>query len=292
MEMNQVRYFLAVCRHRNFTHAAQASNVSQPALTTAIKKLEDELGGPLFLRDRSGCRLTSLGDLVQPRLERLAAEAAEAKAQAARHVQLDRVPIVVGLGETIGHARVVDAVGRFRLQVPLADVELIVDRADALMGGLQEGRIDVAVTSDAEATDLYRADDLYDEGYRVVMAADHSLTADTSVTLAQLANADLLDRPNCEMRNALYAAVTERGHDLYAAYRSNRADWLLTLARTGAGVVVLPETAVPNEPGLASRPIADVPLTRTVRALRYRHQPSRAEVEQLVRGMRGPRSSR
>ena len=45
MEMNQIRYFLAVCQHRNFTHAASASNVSQPSLTTAIKKLEHELGG-------------------------------------------------------------------------------------------------------------------------------------------------------------------------------------------------------------------------------------------------------
>lgn len=292
MEMNQVRYFLAVCRHRNFTHAAQASNVSQPALTTAIKKLEEELGGVLFLRDRSGCRLTSLGDLVRPRLERLVAEAAEAKAQAARHLHLDRVPIVIGLGETIGQSRVVDAVGRFRRQVQKADVELIIDRADALVSGLQDGRIDVAITSGGEVPDLYRADDLYDEGYRVVMAGDHSLAADASITLAQLADADLLDRPNCEMRNALHAAVAERDQDLYAAYRSNRVDWLLSLARKGAGVVVLPETAIPDEPGLISRPIVDAPLTRTVRALRYRHQPSRPEVEGLVRDMRASRKAR
>ena len=71
MEMNQIRYFLAVCENRNFTHAARASNVSQPSLTTAIKKLEDELGGPLFLRDRAGCRLTPLGKLVRPRLEKI-----------------------------------------------------------------------------------------------------------------------------------------------------------------------------------------------------------------------------
>ena len=49
MEMNQIRYFLAVCEHRNFTHAARASHVSQPSLTAAIKKLEEEMGGALFL---------------------------------------------------------------------------------------------------------------------------------------------------------------------------------------------------------------------------------------------------
>lgn len=69
MEMNQIRYFLAVCEHRNFTYAAAAPNVSQPSVTTAIKKLEHELGGPMFLRDRAGYRLTPLGLIVQPRLQ-------------------------------------------------------------------------------------------------------------------------------------------------------------------------------------------------------------------------------
>ena len=82
MEMNQIRYFLAVCEHRNFTHAASASNVSQPSLTVAIKKLEDELGGNLFIRDRAGCRMTALGKLLHPRLEKVHMETREAKAEA------------------------------------------------------------------------------------------------------------------------------------------------------------------------------------------------------------------
>ena len=61
MEMHQIRYFLAVCDHGSFTRAAQFSYISQPSLTQSIKKLEDELGGELFTRDRSGCLLTSLG---------------------------------------------------------------------------------------------------------------------------------------------------------------------------------------------------------------------------------------
>nr|WP_229997762.1 LysR family transcriptional regulator [Pseudosulfitobacter pseudonitzschiae] len=93
MEMNQIRYFLAVCEHRNFTHAASASNVSQPSLTTAIKKLEDEeLGGELFVRDRAGCRLTALGKLMQPRLRKAHDETRQAKAEAVRHMRLERVP--------------------------------------------------------------------------------------------------------------------------------------------------------------------------------------------------------
>lgn len=141
MEMNQVRYFLAVCEHRNFTHAASASNVSQPSLTAAIKKLEAEMGGALFIRDRAGCRLTPLGKLLHPRLQTIRLEAVEAKAEAVRHVRLDRVPISIGLGETIGSNRISEAVERFRKRLPEAEIELIVGSADTLLAGRRTIRL-------------------------------------------------------------------------------------------------------------------------------------------------------
>ena len=71
MEIHQVRYFLAVRDALNFTKAAGQCNVSQPALTRAIQKLEEELGGPLFHRDRSPTSLTELGRQVTPLLEQV-----------------------------------------------------------------------------------------------------------------------------------------------------------------------------------------------------------------------------
>lgn len=285
MEMNQIRYFLAVCEHRNFTHAARASNVSQPSLTTAIRKLEEELGGPLFLRDRAGCRLTPLGTLVRPRLAKVHDETREAKAEAIRHTRLDRIPIGVGIGETIGHARIATLLSRYRERLPRADIELIVDDRPALLAGLRDGRFDFAITSGEANADLYRVDALYREDYRVVIAADHPLNQMDTIPLACLADTDLLDRPNCEMRDVLHGTCADQGHALYAAYRSNRVDWLLQLARRGAGAVVLPATAIPEDPGLVSRPIEDAEINRQVVAVRYRHQPSRPEADELVRDL-------
>lgn len=285
MEMNQIRYFLAVCEHRNFTHAARASNVSQPSLTTAIKKLEDELGGPLFLRDRAGCRLTPLGTLVRPRLAKVHDETREAKAEAIRHTRLDRIPIGIGIGETIGHARITALLSRYRERLPRADIELIVDERSALLAGLRDGRFDFAVTSGEVNADLYRVDPLYREDYRVVMAADHPLSKTETIALAHLADTELLDRPNCEMRDVLHATCAKQGHALYAAYRSNRVDWLLQLARRGAGAVILPATAIPEDAGLVSRPIEDVAISRQIVAVRFRHQPSRPQADDLVRDL-------
>ncbi|WP_299810256.1 LysR family transcriptional regulator [uncultured Roseibium sp.] len=282
MEMNQVRYFLAVCEHRNFTHAASASNVSQPSLTAAIKKLEDEMGGPLFIRDRAGCRLTPLGKLLRPRLERVQQETREAKAEAVRHARLERVPISIGVGETIGHNRISAAVERFRTRLPQAEIELIVAATDDLLTGLREGDYDIVVTARQVSPELYRIDPLYREEYRVVIAKDHPLCQLQAVTLETLANTNMLDRPNCEMRDTLHATCSDLGHVLYAAYRSNRVDWLLELARQGSGAVILPATAIPADPALESRPVEGIEIAREVVALRFRHQASRPEANQLV----------
>lgn len=61
MEMHQVRYFLAAAHALSFTRAAEACHVSQPALTAAMKKLEGELGGPLFFRESNRLKLTEFG---------------------------------------------------------------------------------------------------------------------------------------------------------------------------------------------------------------------------------------
>lgn len=283
MKMNQIRYFLAVCEHRNFTHAASASNVSQPSLTSAIKKLEEELGDALFIRDRAGCRLTPLGRLMRPRLERVQAEARDAKAEALRHTRLERVPISIGIGETIGHAKVTQAVERFRHRVPQAEIELIVGAKDALLAGLREGEFDLVISSAEVTEQLYRIDPLYQESYLVVVSKDHPLAKLQTISLADLADTTLLDRPNCEMREALHGACADHGHGLYAAYRSNRVDWLIELARQGSGAVILPETSILDHENLVSRPIADMEIARTVKALRFRHQASRAETSDLVR---------
>jgi DNA-binding transcriptional LysR family regulator len=74
MEMHQIRYFLALCKERNFTRAAKVCGVSQPSLTNGIRALEDELRGELFTRQPC-IAVTRLGSTVRPRLARIAHDA-------------------------------------------------------------------------------------------------------------------------------------------------------------------------------------------------------------------------
>src|SRR5712691_8301954 len=88
MEMHQVRYFLAVADTLNFTRAAEQCHVSQPALTRAIQQLEEELGGLLLRRERKLTHLTDFGQLIEPHLRQLAADAEAAKTTAKRFLKL------------------------------------------------------------------------------------------------------------------------------------------------------------------------------------------------------------
>ncbi len=78
MQMHQIRYFLALCEERNFTHAAKRSGVSQPSMTNAISALEQELGGTLFQR-RPLVALTALGHAMHPYLKSIAQNANHAR---------------------------------------------------------------------------------------------------------------------------------------------------------------------------------------------------------------------
>ena len=118
MEMHQVRYFLAVCETLNFTRAAQACDVSQPALTRAVHKPERELGGLLLRRESSLTHLTDFGRLVRPHLERMMAEAEAAKSTALRFLQMDNAQINLGVMCSVGPIRFMSFLADFRAGRP------------------------------------------------------------------------------------------------------------------------------------------------------------------------------
>src|SRR5205807_8649911 len=101
VELHQVRYFVTLCKTLNFTRAAEVCNVTQPALTRAIQRLEDELGGSLFQRERSLTQLTELGRLMRPLLEQAIAAAEAAKENATRFRRSELATLRIGLPPTI-----------------------------------------------------------------------------------------------------------------------------------------------------------------------------------------------
>jgi LysR family hydrogen peroxide-inducible transcriptional activator len=101
MELYQIRYFLAVAETLNFTRASERSYVSQPALTKAIQRLEETLGGRLFDRGKSAVQLTDFGRALLPNLQQVYDSALQARDEARRLAHPKREQVRVGVMCTI-----------------------------------------------------------------------------------------------------------------------------------------------------------------------------------------------
>ena len=142
MEMHQARYFLAVCEALNFTRAAHHCNVAQPSLTRAIKKLEEELGGPLFRRERTRTHLTDLGRLMKPHFEQLLAASESARAEAENYGSLETAPLRLGVMCTIGPGNLVPFLDRLRRNIPSIELSLRDATGRELVESMMNGELD------------------------------------------------------------------------------------------------------------------------------------------------------
>lgn len=267
MEMHQVRYFLAVCETLNFTRAAELCHVSQPSLTHAIKKLEEEVGGSLFHRERNAVRLTALGDTLRPRLDQIQTEAQAALADAHRFLQLDRVPLKLGVLLTVGPARISGFLSHFQRRYPGVEVEVHDGRQVDLMPRLRQNDLDVAVINLLDPLDeSFTVQTLYRERYLVGFAPGHRFQRLKRVRLADVSGERYVDRLSCEMREMLMAVCDERAVELYATHRSEREDWVQGMVMAGLGFAILPEYSVVAQ-GIQCRPLAEPEVSRDVAAV-------------------------
>lgn len=282
--MNQIRYFLAVCDHGSFTRAAQFSYISQPSLTQSIKKLEDELGGALFTRDRSGCLLTPLGHLVEPNFRKIHKETITTKADAIRFTKLNTIPLRIGLMTTIGAQRLCQIFAHFKHEFPNIEFELITDCETVLLQHLESELLDLVISSPVQLLGSpYQSTLLYTEKYVVAFNSTHRFNHLSIIELKEIQLEPYLDRLNCELRDTLRAICQDQEVNLYAAYRSNSEDWIINMVRSGMGVALMPEYSLPaNADDVRCRYLSNPEINRQVYAVYYPQNQNNAEVKSLL----------
>lgn len=264
MEMYQVRYFLEAARTLNFSRAAENCAVSQPALTTAIKKLEGELGAHLFHREGRKILLTDFGKTIMPHLSHIAAEAKATQALAASFRLLDQVPIRLGILATIGPVRLSRFLGEFQSSFPGIDVEVHEGNQPNLLDRLNEAELDLVIINPHEGvSEDYRLNRLYEERYVVIFPPEHRFEKFNVVKLADLAGEPYVDRLACELREIVMQTCEARGVGLYARFRSEREDWVQAMVLANIGFAFMPEYSV-TLPGLISRPLVEPEISRTI----------------------------
>ena len=264
MEMHQIRYFLAVCDCLNFTHAAGKCNVTQPALTRAVQKLEEELGALLFRRERKYTHMTDLGHLVRPQLEAILAQSEQAKTTAKSFLQLKDAPLKLGVMCTIGPMRFIGFLSTFSHDQPGIEVSLMESVPDRLAQSLMEGEIDIAIMTDpGDSNERLNLRRIYEERFMIACAPGHRFEQLTAVPMVDIAGEAYLTRANCEYIGYLGDVMRERMIEVRDVYRSEREDWIQSMVMAGMGICFIPEYT-PVIPGVVTRPVVEPEVTRAI----------------------------
>jgi DNA-binding transcriptional LysR family regulator len=233
MELTQIRYFLSLAETLNFTRAADACGVTQPALTRAIQRLEEELGGPLLYRERSLTRLTPLGEAMRGHLRTIwdAANAARDTAEALRRGGRHRIRL--GLVPSLALAPFMPVLAEVTRLRDGVDVRVRRGGPDDLFAGLLEDELDAAIVADgARMPDRLHRWPLFEEGFVVATAPDHPFAALASVPPGRLADTAVL-RPLPEALELPADAVAQ------PAPEADHEDDALAMAGAGLGVAVV-----------------------------------------------------
>lgn len=264
MEMAQIRYVLSAAQWLNFTRAAAECNVSQPALTKAVKTLEEELGAPLFHREGKRILLTDFGQSILPHLKQILSEAEATRSLADNFRLLNKVPVRLGVMTTVGHVRLSRFLARFQRE--FEGVELAVSEAPLaqLRKQLADGELDIAIVNPVgDLPEEMHCRPLYEERYIVILPPEHRLAQQNAIALADLSGEPYVDRLSCEMREMVVSTCQGLGIELYARFRSEREDWVQAMVLARIGFAFMPEYSV-SLPGLIQRPLIDPALSRTI----------------------------
>lgn len=282
MEMHQVRYFLAVCETLNFTRAAEACNVAQPSLTRAIKKLEDELGGELFRRERNQTHLTELGRLMKPHLETIYGASEAAKAEAGSFHSLDHAATRLGVMSTIGPNQMVPFLAKLHDEIPSIAVEIKEAAGQDLIDLLLDGELELALIGLPSLPDRLRAIPLYTERYTIAFSKGHRFEQMNAIPCPELDEEDYLKRVHCEFSDHFKALGEEKTWSVNIRYSSEREDWVQALLLAGHGCSVMPEF-LPTLPGIATRPVTNPEVSRTISLVTVTGRPHSPVVRSIMR---------
>ncbi len=306
MNLQELRYLVAVAAHRHFGRAAEACNVSQPTLSTQIRKLEAELGVTLLERTNKRVDMTPVGSQILEHARRALAAAGQMEAVArAAHDPLVG-PLRLGVIPTLAPYLMPIILKPLRQAYPGLTIELWEDQTRSLIDGLRNHRLDAALLATPPDAPGITEIALFEEPLLAALPLDHQFAGQAAVSEESLAGEMLvLADGHCLANHALAACgkpSTQRGgapsqrSALQSSMQAATLETLVNLVAAGYGATLIPALAAGS---LGQRGIALRPLTggssRTIRLASRpafpRPQALRA-LEKVIRRAIGPNERR
>jgi DNA-binding transcriptional LysR family regulator len=266
MEMQQVRYFLALSETLNFTRAAEQCHVTQPALTRAIKALEDELGGDLMRREGKLSHLTDLGKRMLPLLKQCHDSALSAKAVARSVAEGEARTLALGLSRTVDLRLLGVVLSELFRAFPQLRLKLWRGNSRQLVDYLRNGEVDIAVAGPLVDTwGRLDAWPIFSESFEMFMGMNHRLASRNvpDITLSDLLEETFLLQSDSETSEEETRQLEAAGVSLSRAHMVDSEGDLAALVEANIGVALAPKSSL-RKGGFVRRMTPNIDLRRTV----------------------------
>jgi LysR family transcriptional regulator, hydrogen peroxide-inducible genes activator len=245
MNLRDLRYLVALAEQRHFGRAAEVCHVSQPTLSTQIKKLEDELGVALVERAPRHVMLTPAGLDIAARARRVLAEVDQMRETARRTADPEAGSIRLGLFPTLGPYLLPHVVPRIRARFPRLELLLVEEKTEMVLHMLREGKLDAAVLALPLHEDWLETEFLFEEPFLLAVPEGHPLSDHHDLRLSELGHERLLllEEGHC-LRDQALEVCTLAGAGEKEGFRATSLETLRQMVAAGVGVTLLPMLAV------------------------------------------------
>jgi len=278
MTLTELKYIVAVAREKHFGRAAEACFVSQPTLSVAIKKLEDELDVKIFERGANEVSVTPLGEDIVRQAQQVIEQAQSIREIAKRGKDPVSGPLRLGIIYTIGPYLLPDLVKQAIERVPQMPLMLTENFTAKLLDSLRTGELDCAIMAEPFPDTGLAVAPLYDEPFVAAVPKSHPLAKRKTISAEELKNETmlLLGTGHCFRDHVLevcpeYARFSSDAEGIRKSFEGSSLETIKYMVASGMGVTVVPQLSVPKETQPHVKYIrfsAPVPTRRVVLAWR------------------------
>ncbi len=255
MTLTELKYIVAVARERHFGRAAEACFVSQPTLSVAIKKLEDELDVKIFERGASEVSVTPLGEQIVRQAQQVIEQAAAIKEIAKSGKDPVSGPLRLGIIYTIGPYLLPDLVKQAIDRVPQMPLMLQENFTSRLLDMLRTGELDCAIMAEPFPDTGLAVAPLYDEPFLAAVPSSHPLARRKQISAEELKDQTmlLLGTGHCFRDHVLevcpeYARFASDAEGIRKSFEGSSLETIRYMVASGMGVTVVPQLSVPKDP--------------------------------------------
>ncbi|WP_426688640.1 LysR substrate-binding domain-containing protein [Rhodanobacter ginsengiterrae] len=246
MNLRDLQYLVALAEHRHFGRAANACFVSQPTLSTQIKKLEDELGVPLVERTPRKVLLTEVGRDIAMRARNVLNEIEQIRGVARRTLDPESGTVRLGIFPTLGPYLLPHVLPLVRKAFPRLELLLVEEKSETVLRLLHEGKLDAGILALPLHEDSLHQEFLFEEPFLLAVSEAHPLAhKQGQLKLSDLSHQNLLllEDGHC-LRDQALEVCHLAGAGEHSGFRATSLETLRQMVAANVGITLLPVTAV------------------------------------------------